>query len=112
MTASCAKVEPGWAGIKVRNYGSQKGVQDFPVRTGRVWYNPITDDVYKFQTFLQNYTWQAKGNDRNDSRNESFTVNSVEGATINFDVAFSIAFEADSVPKLFVTLGRILLKRE
>lgn len=102
LTSACAKVEPGWAGIVVNNYGTSKGVEDFPVKTGRVWFNPMTEDVYKFPTFLQNYLWTV--DERQESpTDESFTVNSVEGATVNFDVAFSIGFVADSVPRIFVT---------
>src|SRR3989344_2786291 len=53
----CTKVEPGYVGIKVNQYGSQRGVEDFPIVTGRVLYNPFTEDVYKFPTFLQNVVW-------------------------------------------------------
>ncbi len=32
----CTKVEPGFVGIKVKLYGRQRGVQDYPIVTGRV----------------------------------------------------------------------------
>jgi len=38
----CYKVvAPGHVGIVVKQSGSDRGVQDFPIQTGRVWYNPI-----------------------------------------------------------------------
>jgi hypothetical protein len=41
FTTGCAKtIPPGHVGIVVNQYGSQKGVADFPLKTGRVWYNP------------------------------------------------------------------------
>lgn len=98
---SFTKVEPGYAGILVNNYGSQRGVRDFPIKTGRVWYNPFTEDVYKFPTFRQNYIWTKNPNE-GSPLDQSETVNSVEGATINFDVSFSVEFLADSVPRNFV----------
>lgn len=100
ILTACTTVPPGYAGIQVDQYGTQKGVKDFPIKTGRVWYNPLTQDVYTFPTFQQNVVW---GKDENaDGPGESITVNSSEGAVLNFDVSASIAFVADSVPKIFV----------
>ena len=42
FATGCAKtIPPGHVGIVVNQYGSQKGVADFPLKTGRVWYNPV-----------------------------------------------------------------------
>jgi regulator of protease activity HflC (stomatin/prohibitin superfamily) len=101
IVASCDKVEPGYAGIVVNNYGDQKGVDDFPVITGRVFYNPFTKDLYKFPTFQQNIVWTKDKNEgsRND---ESITFNSIEGAVINADIAISYSLVSEMVPSLFV----------
>ena len=32
---------PSGTVIKVNLYGNQRGVEDFPIRTGRVWFNPV-----------------------------------------------------------------------
>lgn len=97
----CTKVEPGYVGIKVNQYGSQKGVEDFPLLTGRVWYNLFTEDVYKFPTFLQNIVWTKNPNEGSPN-DDSITFNSIEGAPINVDIALSYGFEAEKVPSLFV----------
>lgn len=102
---ACTKVEPGYVGIVVENYGSQKGVQDFPTQVGRVWYNPITEDVYKYPTFMQNVVW-TKDATEGSGVDESITFNSVEGATMNVDVSFSYSFVAESVPRIFVTFRK------
>ncbi len=94
MTA-CTKVSPGWVGIKVNQYGSQKGVQDFPLQTGRVWYNVFTEDVYEFPTFMQNRLW-------NEKNGEMIMFNSIEGAQVGFDVSINYKFEAEKVPHIFV----------
>lgn len=97
----CTKVEPGYVGIKVNQYGNQKGVEDFPLQTGRVWFNPFTQDVYRFPTFLQNVVWTSSDTEGSEN-DDSVTFNSVEGAVVNVDVALSYAFVADNVPALFV----------
>lgn len=98
---SCTSVPPGYVGIKVNLYGSQRGVDDFPIQTGRVWYNPFTENIYEFPTFLQTRVFSMSPHEgkRND---ESITFNSAEGVGINADLAISYSFEASKVPHLFV----------
>jgi regulator of protease activity HflC (stomatin/prohibitin superfamily) len=97
----CTKVEPGFAGIKVNQYGSQRGVQDFPIETGRVWYNPFTEDVYAFPTFRQNHTW-SKDAHEGSNHDQSITFQSSEGASLNVDIGISYRFVFEKVPHLFV----------
>ena len=47
------RVDAGYGGIKVNLYGDDKGVDDFTLVTGAVWYNPITTAVYEYPTFVQ-----------------------------------------------------------
>jgi len=101
----CSKVEPGYVGIKVNEYGSQKGVEDFPLQTGRVWYNPFTETIYKFPTFVQTATW-TKDSHEESPNDDSITFNSVEGAIINADVSIEYRFDADKVPNIFVEFRR------
>lgn len=102
MTAiGCTKVEPGYAGIKVNQYGSQRGVQDFPIETGRVWYNPFTEDVYAFPTFRQNHTW-SKDLHEGPSHDQSITFQSSEGASLNVDIGISYRFVFEKVPHIYV----------
>jgi regulator of protease activity HflC (stomatin/prohibitin superfamily) len=99
--ASCEKVGPGYAGIVVNNYGTQKGVQDYPVRTGRVFINPFTEDLYDYPVFMQRVSWAfTQGEDR------SITFSSSEGAVMSADFALSYAFVIDSVPKVFITFRK------
>lgn len=96
LSAACTRVEPGYVGIKVNQWGDQRGVEDFPIVTGRVTYNPFTTDIYAFPTFRQNVVWDEAGDD------ESVTFNSIEGAVINADVGLSYSIKAEKVPDLFV----------
>ena len=98
----CSKVPPGYVGIKVNQYGSQRGVEDFPLQTGRVNYNPFTEDVYKFPTFLQTVVWTRDANEGRKDIDESITFNSIEGAVINADISIAYSFVAEMVPNIFV----------
>jgi len=97
----CTKVEPGYVGIKVNEYGNQKGVEDFPIQTGRVWLNPFTETVYIFPAFIQSTVWTASTTEGSEN-DDSITFNSIEGAVVNVDVALSYSFVAEKVPALFV----------
>lgn len=101
ISASNTKVTPGYVGLKVSTTGSQKEAKDYPIQRGRVWFNPITTDVYKFPTFTQNRTW-TKSPHEGKGVDESITFNSVEGAPLNVDVALAYSFVAEKVPHIFV----------
>ncbi len=45
FTSSCTRIDAGHEGILVKLYGSEKGIQDVTLVTGRVWYNPLTESV-------------------------------------------------------------------
>ncbi len=91
--AGCTRVEPGYVGIKVNMYGTQKGVEDFPLLAGRVWYNPFTEEVYTYPTFMQNMSWTER---------EAITFNSIEGSSITADVGVNYTLNAEQVPHLFI----------
>jgi len=105
LIAACTKVEPGYVGIKVNQYGSQKGVEDFPLHTGMVTFNVFTTDVYKFPTFRQNIIW-TKENTEGSSGDDSVTFNSLEGSIVNGDVALSYSLKPEMVPLIFVTFRK------
>ena len=89
----CTTVEPGFVGIKVNSYGDNKGVQDYPIQTGRIWYNPFTTSVYEYPTFTQNMTWQD---------GERISFNTSQGSRISCDVGLSYSLKAEKVPHIFV----------
>lgn len=101
LTGCWTTVEPGYVGIKVNKHGNQRGVEDFPISTGRVMLNPFTETVYVFPTFMQRVPW-TKSSTEGSHNDESITFNSSEGASINVDVAFAGSFAAESVPHIFV----------
>ena len=50
---SCERIDAGHVGVKVNQYGDNKGVDDVTAVTGMVFYNPITTRIYEFPTFIQ-----------------------------------------------------------
>ncbi len=50
---SCERIDAGHVGVKVNQYGDNKGVDDVVAVTGMVFYNPFTTAIYEFPTFIQ-----------------------------------------------------------
>src|SRR3954453_3903017 len=57
------RVDAGHVGIRVKLAGSDRGVQDMPVVTGWVFYNPITEQIVIFPTSVQNVVWTASAHE-------------------------------------------------
>src|SRR3712207_6919479 len=59
LTSCTERIDAGSEGILVNLYGSDKGVDDVSLCTGRVWYNPFTEDVYEYPTYVQTVDYPA-----------------------------------------------------
>jgi regulator of protease activity HflC (stomatin/prohibitin superfamily) len=94
-------VQPGYVGIKVKLYGTERGVQDLPIVTGRVWYNPWTEKIYDFPTFLQYKVWTSNPNEGNRN-DESITFVTKDRIQANVDVSVAYQFMPHKVPELFI----------
>lgn len=108
VTTGCASVPPGYVGIKVSQYGSQRGVQDYPLQTGAVFYwRPVTD-VEVFPTFTQRIVYDNKP----DEPAEAIDFRSSDKATLVADVAMTFNLRAEKVPHIFVTFRQDLSSLE
>ena len=76
--SSCERVDAGHEGILVNLYGSDKGVNDVSLVTGMVWYNPLTQNVYEYPTFVQTVDYPA------------FTINAKDGSEFTVDPTISL----------------------
>lgn len=88
--SSCTRIDVGHEGIKVNMYGTDKGVSDVVLVTGRVWYNPFTEDVYEIPTFVQTADYEA------------FTVNAKDGSVFVVDPMVSYKVTSGRTPDIFV----------
>ena len=102
LVAGCKFVPPGYVGVKVNLYGTNRGVQDTTIVTGRVWFNPYTAQIYEFPTFMQYKIWTASKNEGSPN-DESITFVSKDKIQVNVDVSVAYMFETTKVPELFVT---------
>lgn len=98
---ACETVKPGEVGIKVNYYGTAKGVENLPIVTGRVWYNPFTEDVKTYPTFMQQAVWTRDVTEGSPT-NEEITLNSIEGSTMSVDVGLTYSFVPEKVPSIYM----------
>jgi regulator of protease activity HflC (stomatin/prohibitin superfamily) len=94
------RVDAGHVGIRVKLAGSDRGVQDMPVVTGWVFYNPLTEQIVLFPTSVQNVVW-TESTHEGKSFDESITFSSSEGVSVNADVGLSFHIEPTLAPKLY-----------
>lgn len=94
-------IEPGHVGIKVEQTGSQRGVQDFPVKTGRVWYNPVNEFVLDFNTSVQQYTW-TKDKVEGRADNEEMCFKSSDFLIFCADVNAAFKVIDEKAPQFYV----------
>lgn len=95
-----SRVEVGNVGLRVNLAGPSRGVDDVPIVTGWVWYNPFTEQIVEFPTRVLSVTWTR---DRNEgsTMDESITFASAEGLTINADIGFAFHIEPSMAPRLY-----------
>ena len=65
------RIDTGHVGIRVEQYGSDKGVNGITECSGTVFYNPLTVTIYEFPTNVRHKEYTDEG---------SFVVNSKDGS--------------------------------
>lgn len=78
MMSSCTRIDAACEGIKVNLYGSDKGVDDVVLVTGMVWYNPLTEEVHEYPTYVQMVDY------------EPFEINAKDGSKFVVDPTINI----------------------
>lgn len=99
LSSACSKVPAGYVGVKVNNYGSEKGVKNEVVGPGR-YFTGFNTSIYKFPTFTQTYVW-TKSVDEGSAIDESITFQSKEGLNINADVGISYEIQPEHAADVF-----------
>jgi regulator of protease activity HflC (stomatin/prohibitin superfamily) len=94
------RVEVGNVGLRVNLAGATRGVEDVPMVTGWVWFNPFTEQIVEFPTRVLSVTWTRDVNEGSPA-DESITFASAEGLTINADVGFAFHIEPEMAPRLY-----------
>jgi regulator of protease activity HflC (stomatin/prohibitin superfamily) len=99
LMASCERIDAGHVGVKVNQYGDNKGVDDIVAVTGVVFYNPITTRIYEFPTFIQHKEYKG---------DNSFIVNSKDGSEFSVSPIMNYSVQRDKVPSIFAKYRRPL----
>jgi len=93
---SCTRIEAGYEGILIKQYGADKGVSDVTLVTGRVTYNPWTEDVEQIPIFVQTVDY------------DPFTVNAKDGSVFTVDPTISIRVVKGSAPAIYQKYRRTI----
>ncbi len=96
---SCERIDAGHVGVKVNQYGDNKGVSDVVEVTGMVFYNPITHSIYEFPTFIQHKEYTGEN---------SFVVNSKDGSEFHVSPIINYSVKREKVPQIFSKYRRSL----
>jgi regulator of protease activity HflC (stomatin/prohibitin superfamily) len=96
---SCERIDAGHVGVKVNQYGDNKGVDDVVAVTGMVFYNPLTTKVYEFPTFIQHKEYKGEN---------SFIVNSKDGSEFSVSPIMNYSVQREKVPAIFSKYRRPL----
>ncbi len=95
------RIEAGYTGIEVNLAGSQRGASEIPIRTGWVFYSPLTTQVIEFPTYVQTVKW-TRDTSEGHPLNEEMGFNSQEGLGISCEVCLSFAIDPKHVPDFYV----------
>jgi len=110
----CSVIQPGHVGIVVDKFGANRGVQDYTVRTGQVFYNPLTTSIVEYPTYVQTVKWTQNPhegglNDKGPgTEDESITFttggtgNDRGGVVVNADISLSFQLEQERIPAFYV----------
>ena len=96
---SCERIDAGHVGVKVNQYGDNKGVDDVVAVTGMVFFNPFTTAIYEFPTFIQHKEYKG---------DNSFVVNSKDGSEFSVSPIMNYSVQRDKVPAIFSKYRRPL----
>ena len=82
-------IDAGNRGIKINLYGSDRGVDNITVVTGRVWYNSWTTKIVEFPTFTQSVDY------------EPFVVTTKDAAEFKVDPKLNYHVNPDLIPQIY-----------
>ncbi|MCC8408976.1 hypothetical protein LJ707_08540 [Mucilaginibacter sp. UR6-1] len=82
-------IDAGNVGIKINLYGSDRGVDNITIVTGRVWYNTWTTKIVEFPTYTQNVDY------------EPFVVTTKDAAEFQVDPKLNYHVNATMVPNIY-----------
>lgn len=86
---SYENIDAGNVGIKINLYGSDRGVDNITIVTGRVWYNTWTTKIVEFPTYTQSVDY------------EPFVVTTKDAAEFQVDPKLNYHINPSRVPQIY-----------
>lgn len=96
FTFALIMIPPGYVGVIVNMFGSEKGVEEQELTVGAHFIAPWKV-VYKFPVFEQNHLWEG---------NKKFTFQTSEGLAVEGDVGITYHLKHDQIHVLFAKYRR------
>lgn len=93
-------IDAGNTGVKINLYGTDRGVDNITIVTGRVWYNTWTTKIVEFPTFTQNVDY------------EPFVVTTKDAAEFKVDPKLNYHVNAAAVPQIYRQYRKPLVEIE
>lgn len=75
-------------------------MQNAPLVTGWVFFNPLSETIVEFPVNVQNVVW-TKDTNEGSPVDESITFASSEGVTVNADVGLAFHIDGQKAPRLY-----------
>jgi len=104
--ATLMRIDAAHVGIRVKLAGNSRGVQDIPIVSGWVFFNPLTEQVISFPTSVQNIVW-TKSPTEGTPTDESITFSSEEGVNVNADLGLSFHIDPSKAPHLYLRFRQV-----
>ncbi|RYF10523.1 MAG: hypothetical protein EOO07_33175 [Chitinophagaceae bacterium] len=82
-------IDAGNVGIKINLYGSDRGVDNITIVTGRVWYNSWTTKIVEFPTYTQSVDY------------DPFVVTTKDAAEFKVDPKLNYHVNSSMVPQIY-----------
>ncbi|RVU02599.1 hypothetical protein EOD41_01265 [Mucilaginibacter limnophilus] len=82
-------IDAGNVGIKINLYGTDRGVDNITIVTGRVWYNTWTTKIVEFPTYTQNVDY------------DPFVITTKDAAEFQVDPKLNYHVNANLVPQIY-----------
>jgi len=95
-------IRPGHVGIKVNMAGGQRGVDDFPTKTGYLFYIPILTQVVEYPVFVQTATWTGDSRSGRQGIDDSISFNTKDQMTVHADINLSYIIQENKVPNFYM----------
>lgn len=90
-------IEPGETGLKVKQFGENKGMQDDTLDTGTHWNDPIMYDIPVYDTRFKQYSLVGEN---------AVSAQTKDGQPVMVDVSLEMGLEDSRVPWIHENIGK------